>query len=421
MHTPLKAHHIRTDHRLRLPWRRTPATPRVVGLDVARALAIIGMFGAHVGVIDGVAWTRPATWTALVQGRSAILFALLAGVSIALITGGRSPSAAALPVQRLRLTGRGIAVFSIGLVMEMLGTPVVGILCLYGVLFVVAGFFLTLPPARLVTIAALLSLTGPVLTAAAEKLTLGAGGAGTALVLTGPYPITVWLCLLLTGLAVGRLGIDRRAVAVGALLGGLALAVLGYGIGGLAQAGAFGPDIASDVRNASTGQSASVTGASAVANETAEHPEGYAARLSKSEAWHSVVATFVTAAPHSGGTAEIVGSGGFALAVLGLCLLLRPRTEVLFGPLAALGSMPLTAYVVHIVVIFMAQGGPGSGVNLSNAMWGWLTLGMILGCTAWAWTMGRGPLERLVTSVAQQFAGGTSFRAAPRDTFSPSS
>jgi uncharacterized membrane protein YeiB len=53
---------------------------------------------------------------------------------------------------------------------------------------------------------------------------------------------------------------------------------------------------------------------------------------------------------HSGGVLETVGSGGFALAVVGLCLLIcRTPARIVLLPVRAVGSMPLTAYVGQIV------------------------------------------------------------------------
>ena len=58
-----------------------------------------------------------------------------------------------------------------------------------------------------------------------------------------------------------------------------------------------------------------------------------------------------TAGAHSGGILEVVGSGGFALAVLGACLLLcRTFAVWIVLPLRAVGSMPLSAYAGQILV-----------------------------------------------------------------------
>ena len=71
-----------------------PAAVRLRGVDVARGLAVLGMFGAHLLVTDDLVWVDPSTWTGLVDGRSSVLFALLAGVSVALLTGRTTPRTA---------------------------------------------------------------------------------------------------------------------------------------------------------------------------------------------------------------------------------------------------------------------------------------------------------------------------------------
>ena len=62
------------------------APSRVRGVDLARGLAVLGMLAAHLLVIERFDPTRPGTWVDVVNGRSSILFATLAGVSIALLS-----------------------------------------------------------------------------------------------------------------------------------------------------------------------------------------------------------------------------------------------------------------------------------------------------------------------------------------------
>ncbi|MEK8225302.1 hypothetical protein NKG05_02965 [Oerskovia sp. M15] len=64
-------------------WRRhadllLPAGDRIPGVDVARGVAILGMFAAHVGVTSDDFSTGDG-WLSLVHGRSSILFAVIAG------------------------------------------------------------------------------------------------------------------------------------------------------------------------------------------------------------------------------------------------------------------------------------------------------------------------------------------------------
>src|SRR4051812_8710723 len=60
--------------------RRIRRPGRVTGLDVARALAVFGMLGAHFAGVPADIDASPSSWLGVVHGRSSILFAVLAGV-----------------------------------------------------------------------------------------------------------------------------------------------------------------------------------------------------------------------------------------------------------------------------------------------------------------------------------------------------
>jgi uncharacterized membrane protein len=114
--------------------RALVSPPRINALDIARALAILGMIGAHVGDIPPFDLTWPPSYLAVVHGHSSMLFAVLAGVSIALVTGRqRIPAPAELPRLRFALLGRGMTIFLLGLLLELVGTGVAVILTFYGV------------------------------------------------------------------------------------------------------------------------------------------------------------------------------------------------------------------------------------------------------------------------------------------------
>jgi uncharacterized membrane protein len=67
---------------------------RIVGLDVARCLALLGMVATHVLLDRGADGDLTSTqW--LAGGRASALFAVLAGASLALMTGGRRPATSA--------------------------------------------------------------------------------------------------------------------------------------------------------------------------------------------------------------------------------------------------------------------------------------------------------------------------------------
>jgi uncharacterized membrane protein YeiB len=177
------------------------------------------------------------------------------------------------------------------------------------------------------------------------------------------YPFPVWLAFVVAGLGVARAGILRTGVQLWMLGAGAALAVVGYG------------------SDAATGAPAS-------------GPVSFWTAL-----W--------TADPHSSGLLEVIGSGGFAIAVIGLCLLAcRTVLTWLVLPLRAVGAMPLTAYTAQLVIWAIAAtiilGNPGDlrGFRDLEPFWP-ITTALVIACTAWALLIGRGPLEWLVDRVAR--------------------
>ncbi|AMG82135.1 hypothetical protein AXH82_01150 [Microbacterium sp. PAMC 28756] len=386
--------------------------PRILGLDVARGLAILGMAGAHVGVTEAFEWGDPTTWTDLVHGRSSILFALLAGVSIALMTGRDVlPGRERLPGIRLNLVGRGAVIFVIGLALELLNTPIAVILTLYGLLYVAVLPVLRWRPRQLLLGAAVLALAGPALLALLSAVALQPFGAGIGFVLYGTYPITVWLALVLGGMALGRLRVQELRTAVVALVVGVVLAAIGYGLGALgAGAGLGGTESIVSSTSASSGsESIEILPGESLSSsfipDDVMPPSGwesYPEALAATDPLGSMVRAVFAVDPHSGGTAEILGSGGFALAVIALCLLLSRPLRWPLLPLGALGSMPLTAYSVHVVSVVLVAG-PG-GFIADNAFWALTAVGLLLVTTLWAMFVGRGPLERLVGKGAAAMA-----------------
>ena len=102
-----------------------------------------------------------------------------------------------------------------------------------------------------------------------------------------------------------------------------------------------------------------------------------------------------------------MGSGGFAIAVIGACLLLC-RTVVVWIvlPLRAVGAMPLTAYTLQLVVwavvasATLGDSGDLGGFRALEPFWP-LTIGTVVVCTAWALLVGRGSLEALLDRTAR--------------------
>ncbi|MBD3943733.1 DUF418 domain-containing protein [Microbacterium sp. NEAU-LLC] len=348
-------------------WAHLNGPGRVGGVDLARGLAVLGMFAAHLLVIDDpISWTDPSTWTAVVQGRSSILFATLAGVSIGLATGGPTPpSGRAMRSARRRLVVRAGLLGLLGLLLILTGVPVSVILPAYAILFVCAAPLTALPARALLPLAAGLALVMPFVQIVLDALPVWQTptGADLSLVLGWHYPFTTWIVFVVAGLGVARAGVARLGVQVWMLAAGALLAIVAYGMD-----------------------------AATAADPQPEDSFGGAV-------W--------TARAHSSGLLEVIGSGGFALAVVGACLLLcRTPARWAVLPLRAVGAMPLTAYTLQLVVwaitaaVVLGDTGDLAGFRALAPFWPF-ALGTIVFATGWALAVGRGPLEWVFDRVAR--------------------
>ncbi|WP_265520135.1 heparan-alpha-glucosaminide N-acetyltransferase domain-containing protein [Oerskovia flava] len=407
--------------------------PRLVGIDLARGLAIIGMFGAHTLSTAELGWD-PTTWAGVVHGRSSILFATLAGISLALMSGGRRPlGGAEMRDARTRVLVRAALIFALGSVLALFGSVAV-ILEVYAVLLVVALPFLRWSPRRLFVLAGILAVVGPVarLLVSDALLWWGAYPSGFLdLALTSTYPGLVWIAFVLLGLGVGRLDLTSRVVRTRLVVVGLLLAVAGYA-GGWASTRAAGLESAGYGYSSSSSFESDLSGSGSdvldegVPGDTIDlsgstcypdgdgfvycEPSGWAdstGDLSDDE-WYDEGTAFTTdltglvgAEPHTGTPFEVVGSSGIALLVIGLCLLApRPVRRVLY-PVAAAGTMALTLYSLHVVAL--AFGGSWFA-DRPTLFFATLVAGALVFAVVWRRLLGQGPLERVVSTVSRRAA-----------------
>ena len=349
---------------------RGAAPGRIRGLDLARGLAVLGMFGAHLG-LGGELAADPSTWSAVVDGRSSILFATLAGVSIALLSGGTRPADDVDLVRaRLRLTVRAAWILVIGAVLEWLDTFVAIILGVYAALFVLALPFLRWSPRRLFAAAGVVALVGPPVDVVLGQVLTAAGAAEhyvARLLVTGFYPAVLWIAFLLVGLGIGRLDLTAAGVRARLAGSGATAAVLGYG-GGLLST-------------------------RSIAGGRPSHgpQEGFGFPVGE---WRP--AWLTGAEPHSGTPFEMVGSAGIAVLVMAGCLVLADLLPWPTAPLRAVGAMALSVYTAHIVVLWvLLHVSPASTEGAD--VWLLFALAALVGAGLWRWGLGRGPLERLLT------------------------
>lgn len=376
--------------RSRDPVLVTPPRDRLLGVDAARAVALVGMFATHTLELTTDDGARTVTGL-LADGRSSALFATLLGVGVALSTprpdGGRAHLAAGAG-----LLIRGLLVGLLGLALVGLDPPIAVILAYYGLLLVVAIPLLRLPAWALGTGAVFAAVGTPVLSHLLRGRLLRAGlpdGPGdqadlgslaepvellVTLGLTGYYPVLTWTTYLLAGMAAGRCDLRSRRVAA-ALAGGGAV---------LAAVAAAGSALLLRVGDPGLEQLALL-----------ERQYG----STPTDTWWWLAVQI----PHSGTPFDLAHTTGTALALLGLLLLLgRVSSAALWVP-AAVGSVPLTLYTAHAVLLAGYPGDDDIAVFLAHVA-GAVVVGALLAPAG-----RRGPLEQIVSSasrLARSVVGG---------------
>jgi uncharacterized membrane protein len=324
---------------------------RLIGLDVARCLALLGMVAAHVLDVRDPGGDVTVVHL-LTAGRSAALFAVLAGVSLALITGRREPVRGRERLARSAgIAVRAVMVAAIGLWLEGIGSGVAVILTYYGVLFLLGLPFLGLRSRTLFTLAGACLVVAPVLSQWVRP-DLPARGfdspvleapyeLASELLVTGYYPTLAWLAYLLAGLAVGRLDLADRRVAARLALVGTVIAVAAYAASWL-------------LVSVGSVQRALLTGPPRPAADPDQLREvileGGFGTTPTGGPWQWLL----TVGPHTATPFDLAHTIGTALAVIGVCLVvvgaLGERSQRAVAIAFGAGTMTLSLYTLHVVM-----------------------------------------------------------------------
>ena len=328
---------------------RAGAGSRLVGLDAARGIAVLGMFVAHIWPASGGPFS--SVLLALAGGeRPRTLFAVVGGISLALFVRSlaKRPDYDARRV-RQTVAVRGVALIALGLFLQTMFSGVSIVLDTWGLLFL---FFLPLlrVPERWLICLALVTLPIGV------ALQLGSADFDPRLTLqgsiftqpldwfvSGSYPLLIWVALLAVGYAIGHLDIGTARTQLWML--GLGLAV------------------------------------------------GVAAQL--------VLKLTVKPDTFAGEIALHVSAVAVAVAVVGALSLITTPTlpRGILYPLVATGMMPLTIYTLHVLALALRYWqNPGQPLK-DQTVWLALTASSLLFASLWRWLLGQGPLERALRAL----------------------
>jgi uncharacterized membrane protein YeiB len=383
---------------------------RLVGVDLARALAVFGMFAVHVGPIEASQADVGGWFRSLSEGRASALFAMLAGFSLMLIAGRFEPKTGVAGRQaKVRIVIRAVILLAVGTALTMTNFGDAVILNSYAVYFLLALPLLRLRARTLAITAAVLALVAPQVAFglrtllsepiqnsinAYDPLERLCGVGVLDLLVTGFYPAITWMPFVITGMALGRLDLAAAAVQRRLAVLGPALIVLGNGTSWLALKvfdGAI-PDSLSKGMPKDMPEGMSGSGAG-----SGPPPSGWSF---EPEPW-----SLLAAQTHSGSTFDVIASLGVAITVL-LCatvaMIRLPGLRRLAGPVIAVGTMSLTIYVAHILAILALPGENAAPPDANSTM---LLLAFIVAAigfaAVWSHWFRRGPLEYLLNSATK--------------------
>jgi uncharacterized protein len=357
-------------------------TPRVIGLDVTRGLALIGVVVMNYhGYLNGGQTSDPPTffdrlfhpWDGVLSTRFAATFVLVAGMGITLLTNRSRASGdpAAITADRWRLIRRGLVLAAAGYALEWVWSGT--IIFFYGAYFIAAAFLFTLRTRWLVLVGAASALAGAGI--AAWRTFRETDGHPTWWLDPEPdsprnlllrtfvghtHPLLPWMAFVCAGMIIGRMLPRLAEVRAKLLAGGLAALVVTYAINAV-LAPPYSSTAGSDTR------------------------------------W----ATILSTRSFDRGLLYTVGTLGSSIAAFCIISWLaeRARRNVVVVALQRAGQLTLTLYVLHVLVFNAVVDGLGwiqpfslgAALGFAGAFW---LCAIALGAW-WQRLFGQGPLERL--------------------------
>ncbi|KAE8560740.1 DUF418 domain-containing protein [Paenibacillus polymyxa] len=328
------------------PRRKTHSIKgRLVALDAARGLAVLGMYLQHFG-------SNPSV-SAIVSGNTTLLFVLCGGISYSIMGQRMMDRGAEATTFRARMLARAVFVDIIGYLLIMLNTSYGIILPAYAAMFVLALMLFRRSTRTIVTTAVVLLVTAPPLMILGSSIfskayLLGdiAGGPMSALALTPAF---------VAGMAIGRVDLTRLRTALSLAGSGIVMLVIGK-----VMAAFVLPNWNLHFEQ----WLISVQGVAPV------QPDEYAIWPLNTESpmWQLLLGT----APHTASTFQTMIGLGISFLVMGVTCLVSKKTSAVLMPFAAVGRVALTMYAFQFVVVWILDltkiGHSLDGIPFGNVM-----------------------------------------------------
>jgi len=363
---------------------------RILAVDAARLVAILGMFAAHIFPLYQYAGTdaySPTFTGAVASGRASVLFMVLAGLSLTLLTDSLARRGFSHPKIYSVLALRALIIAVLGMAIGTINEGIAVILVHYGLLFLLLPLALRLPRITIWVVSALWLLLAPILWRPLAASNLGQslghnpsfGDVLTPglllqdLTVSGYYPLLVWFGYGLLGVALGRCNLGSKKTAATLTISGSSIAAISYLVG-LVLSLSFTEQISAASRAL---------------------PSLVPTLITTGRLPGKTLDPFLASAEylwlptgHSNALLATVHAAGCAVAVVGVLLLVMPRLGVLGRVLAGAGRAPLSLYAGHLVLLPLLD-------NFLEpiTIW-WILCAVTACCGIWlGFTKASGPLE----------------------------
>lgn len=302
-------------------------TKRLLALDAARGLAVMGMYIQHFALNQ---------WNSFVSGNTMILFMLCSGISYTIMAGRMLEKDVDSKPWNTRILARTVFIDFAGYVLIMLNGPFAVVLTAYAMLYLLALPLVRLETNKLFLFSGIAFFVCPPLMLIGMSLFEGA--AILADIAGGPLSALAWMPVFLMGMAIGRLDLYKTENAMKLIASGAIVLIPVKIVDVFVMRGLYHSYMEWAASNLSA--------VNAEIDAYAMWPHNTQPIM-----WHMLLIS----APQGGSTAELlIGTGGSLILFGALCLIGNKYGKILI-PFCDAGKLSLTLYVLQIVLGWALQ------------------------------------------------------------------
>lgn len=363
---------------------------RIIALDVARGLAVIGMYIQHFALNN---------FNGFVSGNTMILFMLCSGISYSIMAKSMMTRKIEPAVIRTRILARSIFIDLVGYVLIMLNGQFAVVLPSYAMLFILALLLINCSTKRLFVISFILFIISSPLMI--MGLSLFSNTAILYDIAGGPLSAIAWSPVFVVGMIIGRFNLKNKHIAKLLIILGAIITIP------IKLIALF---ILPNVRAVFEVWLAQLySGTNSQIDAFAAWPLN-----TIPPQWQML---FVDG-PQSGSIFELlIGTGG-SLIILGLLCLLSNKIMTIFKPFSNVGRTSLTLYTIQFIIIWILGliGIDVTSIDIGSIPFADIFIGLlvlVLGCLLAK--MPNGPIEYLIKNFENIFIYN---EAIDKETFS---